>query len=271
MPEARASVIVRTKNEARAVERAFAALRAQTVSVEIVVVDSGSSDGTLEIARAWCDELVEIPPERFTYGRALNVGAERANAPFHFALSAHCAPARADWVERSLAHYERGDVAATNGIETFPDGTPVARVFYQDAAHARANPYWGFSNHASSWRGDVWRRFPFDERLEATEDREWSWRVLDAGWVIAFDPGLWVDMSHAWRASSRNVYRRKLRETRALAAFAPLPRYGLREALAEWWSPPDREHSALFHRLNYRRAAGLAGKYRGLAATRRGS
>lgn len=269
MPEPRASVVVRAKNEARSIERTFSALREQTVPVEIVVVDSGSTDGTVEIARRRCDRLIEIPAERFTYGHALNVGAEAAAAPFHFSLSAHCFPERRDWVERSLSHYEREDVAGTNGIQTFPDGSPVEEVFHRDARHARDHVLWGFSNHAASWRAEVWRLFPFDETLTSSEDRKWELEVTEAGWVIAYDPALWVDLSHQWDGGAFFQYRRKLLETKGLAEFAPLPPYRVRDAVREWWAPPDRRHSALFHRLNYRRAAGILGKYRGLAATRR--
>jgi hypothetical protein len=43
----------------------------------------------------------------------------------------------------------------------------------------------------------------------------------------------------------------------------------LRDALHEWWTgiPQDRR-PPLYHRLNYRRAVGLAGKYAGLRSTR---
>ena len=111
----RASVVVRAKDEARDIERTFKVLRRQTVPVEIVVVDSGSTDGTVEIAKRWCDRLIEIPAENFTYGYSANLGAEAASAPFCFSLSAHCAPEGDDWVEHSLRHYAREDVAATNG------------------------------------------------------------------------------------------------------------------------------------------------------------
>src|SRR5207244_4709371 len=104
------------------------------------------------------------------------------------ALSSHCFPDRTDVIERSLAHYERADVAATCGARSFPDGSPVESAFYQDLEHARAHPEWGFSNHASSWRADVWKRFPFDDHIAAAEDREWSWRVLGADLTIVFDP-----------------------------------------------------------------------------------
>jgi len=266
----RASVIVRAKNERRSIERALTALRAQTVEPEIIVVDSGSTDGTREIAARYCDRLIDIAPERFTFGYALNVGARAADAPIHFALSAHCFPQRSDWIERALAHYERADVAGTQGDVTLPDGAPLEGTFIEDAAFARAHPGWGFSNHASSWRASVWERFPFDERLEAAEDKEWALRVLDAGWVIAVDPALWVDLSHGWRNGLVRSYRRQKLNSRVVSEFASLPPYTARDLAREWWSePPDRRRSPWRFRLNHRRAAVLLGKWAGSRAAHR--
>ena len=262
MGTARASVIVRCKNEARTLAATLDALERQTVRPEVVFVDSGSTDGSRELGSERCDVLLDLPPVSFTYGRALNLGAAAATAPIHFACSAHCVP-REDWVERSLAHYEREDVAATNGIQTFADGSAVREVFYQDAAHAREDVYWGFSNHASSWRASVWSEFPFEERLDYGEDREWAWRVTAAGFVIAFDPALWVDLSHSW-TGVRNVFQRQRRAARGLRAFAQMPGYTARDVLAEWWREiPEDGHSRAFHRLNPGRMAGLAGKWSG--------
>jgi rhamnosyltransferase len=263
-----ATVIVRARNAARTIEQTLDALRAQTVRTEILVVDSGSTDGTLEIALRHADRVVQMPPEEFTFGRALNVGAREARGEIHFALSSHCRPERDDWIERSLAHYEREDVGATCGARELPDGSPLEGVYYEDLERAREHPEWGFSNHASSWRAHVWKSFPFDEHIRAAEDREWSWRVLGADMTIAFDPLLWVDLSHRWK-SAREAYRRGRLEWPALASFARIERYGFRELAHEWWTDmPDNRHSPLFHRLNYRRWAELLGKYRGLAVTR---
>jgi rhamnosyltransferase len=268
---AEASVIVRVKDEARTIERTLQSLRRQTVQPEIIVVDSGSRDGSLEIAKRYCDQLIQIRPEEFTYGRALNIGANAASAPVHFALSAHCWPERNDWIERSLAHYSRPDVAGTNGETFFADFTPLREPFYQDAAHARSNPFWGFSNHASSWRAATWEQFPFDEEIDYAEDREWSWRVLDAGWVIVYDPALWVSLEHSWKGGMRDIYNRQRRAQAAIASFAPLPPYRLRDMLHEWWFvAPDKRHSMAFHRVNPLRFPALIGKYvgrrQGLAA-----
>lgn len=261
----RASVIVRARDEEAAIERTLSALRDQTVDVELIVVDSGSTDGTLEIARRWCDRLIELPSERFTYGRALNVGAEAASAPIHFALSAHCAPERGDWIERSLDLYERSEVAATNGALHYPDGRPLHETFYQGARTARASPLWGFSNHAASWRGTVWSQHPFNESMTACEDKEWSWRVLSAGWLIAYDPTLRVSTAHRERSGVVAYFKRVEREARELSAYSDLPPHGLPDALDEWWNhyPRDDRYPPLFHRANYYRIAEISGRYVG--------
>jgi rhamnosyltransferase len=230
----RATVIVRARDAAATIERALEGLRAQTVSVEIVVVDSGSSDATVEIARRYCDQLIEIGAGEFSFGRALNIGARAAGAPVHFALSAHCAPGDTAWVERSLAHYERPEVAGTSGYRA-PGPLGQTGVFFQGSAELRAHPYWGYSNTAGSWRAEVWERFPFDESLDAAEDREWSWRVLESGYVIAMDPALEVASDHRRSAGLRQLYNRYRKEAEAIAGFAADRPYPIGAAVRDWW------------------------------------
>lgn len=265
----RASVIVRTQDSERTVEGILTDLREQTVRPEVLVVDSGSTDRTVELTRPLCDRLLELPRDGYRPGRALNLAAAEAAAPVHFALSSHCRLTRRDWIERSLAHFADERVAAVNGAERLPDSSPLPSPFLQTAADARRHPLWGLSNHASAWRADVWREHAFDERLPTAEDKEWAIRVLDAGWLIAFDSALWVEMSHRWRRGALVHFRRERQETAVVGSYLPLPPYGLREVLHDWWTPPDQRHSPFFHRVNYRRIAGLAGRYLGHRAAAR--
>lgn len=268
---AAASAIVRCRDKADTLELTLTSLQQQTVRPEIVVVDSGSRDGSLDIARRLGDQLVEIPPENFTFGHGLNVGARAASAPIHIALSSHCRLERPDWVEIALSHYERDEVAGVTGYHSLPDATPLSEPFDQDAAHAQAHPFWGFSNHASSWRASVWERHPFNEGLGAAEDREWALRVLRDGGVIVVDPRLHVDLSHVWRSGLRELYFRQRGSAQAIASFADLPPYGVGECVREWWGAmPDQRHSPLFYRLDPRRMVGLAAKYAGIRRARHG-
>lgn len=267
----RASVIVRTRDSERTLEHVLSGVRAQTVPCEVVVVDSGSHDRTLAIARRWADVILELPAERFSYGRALNVGAAAASAPFHFALSSHSCPPDAYWIERSLSHYGHCEVAATNGALSPPGSRePLTATFHQTLADALTRPWWGFSNTGSSWRARVWAAFPFDETLPACEDKEWGLRVLAAGWTIAFDPKLCTTTSHREQHGLGHLYRRTRREFEAIGSFAALPRVTARDFFAEWLLDISaRGHYRRWRRrMSPLRLADLVGKYHGWRISR---
>lgn len=234
----------------------------QTVRPEIVVVDSGSSDQTIAIASRLADRVVLLTRGSFSYGRALNRGAEVATAPVHFAVSSHCVIPRSDWIERALGHYgRRPDVAATNGQLTDPEGFPLREALFVAADTPMPNPLWGFSNHASSWRADIWRREPFDEELEASEDFEWSDRVLALGCVIVFDPHLTVLPYHYKAAGPVALYRRGKREFLSAAACRAVEPPTLREALTEWWCDRLPGTKPWRQRLSPYRVAVIGGRY----------
>jgi rhamnosyltransferase len=260
--DARASVVVRTFNSASKLSSCLRSLRDQTVRAELIVVDSGSQDRTLEIAERTADRIVELGDDPFSYGRALNRGASVATAPVHFALSSHCVIPRRDWIERALRHYQRPDVAATNGQQTLPDGSPLTEVFYLRGSSNLPNPLWGFSNHASSWRADVWRREPFDEALIASEDFEWSDRVVGLGFTIVFDPALTVSGHHRTAEGPRALYHRSYREFLGTAACRPVQPLTLRRSLREWWSEHPAGTKPHRQRLSPYRVAMIAGRYR---------
>ena len=265
----RASVIIRTKDSARTLGRALSLLRAQTVPAEIIVVDSGSNDETLAMARERADRVIEIGADRFSFGRALNVGAAAARAPIHFALSSHSFPPDNRWIERSLSKYDRPQVAGTSGAPVRPGShEPLLTTFYQTLSDAISHPTWGFSNTGSSWRADVWADFPFDEQLPACEDKEWGFRVLAAGWMIAVDSTLSVSATHRKHHGIRHLYRRTQREFAALGSFVSFPPFTIRDFLREWFTdmPAHAPYYGWRRRLSYFRLAELLGKYQGLKA-----
>ena len=257
------SVIVRCRDKADTIAATLACIREQSEPAEIVVVDSGSTDGTLDIARRRADVIVEIAPDDFSYGRALNLGAEAAHGEVHAALSAHVTLPHREWLARATDHLARDGVAGASGHMTRADGEVLLEPV--DQGFEQWMPTWGFTNTAAAWRADVWREHRFDEVMSACEDKEWAWRVLRAGWRIAIDPRLAVSGIHRRKAGMRDLLRRCSAESRELVLRTDMPPISARDALSRWWNDVSRddETPALLHRLSYFRMTEIAGSYIG--------
>jgi rhamnosyltransferase len=229
-----ASTIVRSFNSAKTLIDTIESLRAQSVAVEIIVVDSGSTDSTLAIARNAADTVIEIDRADFTYGHALNVGARAASSSVHIAVSSHCVLPRADWVEITKQYFCDERVVAAVGAEICARGYNLEAPFLADHNYLVNHPWWGMSNHASGWSAAAWRMQPFDEQLIACEDKEWSMRATRTGSLLVADPRLIVSVAHRRLQGSRAYIRRVKKEVVAISEFSDVPEFDLRTAAQDF-------------------------------------
>jgi rhamnosyltransferase len=268
--EPQISVIIRARDEAAAIGRCMDLVAGQRTGerrVEMVVVDSGSRDRTVAIARDREALVLPIAPAEFSFGRSLNLGAAAARGELLVALSAHAFPPDERWLERLSEPFADPRVACASGDRYGPDGAPLAGPVEQDIALARANPGWGYSNGAGAFRASLWRERPFREDLPGCEDREWSWHWLERGRRCIVDPALVVDHDHT-HDSLAEIYLRARREAEGLARFADGAAEPERGLLSEWWSDRRFYSSPLRARLSHRRAARLLGARAGLRRAR---
>jgi rhamnosyltransferase len=265
------TVIVRAKDEAPAIGRTLDLLAGQRLDgweQEVLVVDSGSTDGTSDLARERGARVIEIPAATFTFGGSLNTGCAAASGELLVALSAHAFPRDEGWLARMVAALDDPQVACANGQDYDVDGGEMRAPRTQDRALAERNPYWGYSNAAGIFRAELWREHHFREDMPGTEDKEWAWHWLQRGRVVRIDPALNVEHSHA-KDPLPEIYERSRREWRGYAMFLDLPRYGVGALLREWWTDKASWRSHARARLSHRRAARLLGKYAGLRGVTR--
>lgn len=244
------SVVIRAKNEAESIGRTIDLLENQTIECELIVVDSGSSDGTRDIARNKGARVIEIPADDFTFGGSLNTGTEAATAPIVVALSAHAFPTHDRWLEAMVNAFDHPKVACAVGGRRHPDGGEIDGRLEQDAELARRHPWSGYSNAAGGYRRELWQQYPFRPDMPGTEDKEWAWHWLQQGYVCVIAPDLKVDHDHT-KDPLRDTWIRARREWIGYGMYMDLEPYPARAAVRDF----IREARQYRHPVNIAREA----------------
>jgi rhamnosyltransferase len=205
------SVVIPVKNAAPFLPGLMAALRGQKPAPprEVVLVDSMSSDGTREIAQAY-SEIRIVPIERFSHGRARNLGAREARGSIVVLMTQDAAPADERWLARLLEPFSDPRVAAVysrqapredaNPMERyfllthFPPGPMLRREKKDGSTPSLQNVF--FSNVSGAIRRNLLLQYPFDEELIMSEDQQLSRDLIEAGYVVVYQPESVVIHSH---------------------------------------------------------------------------
>lgn len=225
-----ASIVIRCLNEVEHIGRLLQGLKEQTFrDFEIIVVDSGSTDGTLDVVTKDDVQLLHIQPQDFSFGRSLNMGCEAANGRYLVAISAHCYPEDSLWLENLLASFRDDDVGVAYGRQR---GHPEShfsehRIFQKWFPDQRSARQEGpFCNNANcAVRAELWRGNGYDENLTGLEDIAFARDAMRDGWRVAYEPDASVIHVHyETRAQTRNRYRR---EAMALQALFPNEHFNL--------------------------------------------
>ncbi|MGE5620444.1 MAG: glycosyltransferase family 2 protein [Sphingomonadaceae bacterium] len=199
----RVSVVIRAKNEATYIGETLAAVQGQRYrDYEVIVVDSGSTDRTPEIATEYGAELIPIDPKEFTYGRALNLGIAHSSGELLVSLSAHATPETDQWLGNLVSGFRHKGVAGVYGRHIPRDnasffellGMRLSGVTAKEPRYQTSSAR--FSNANGAVRRDLWEMLPFDETLPGAEDIYWAREMQRLGYAIVFEPKAAVFHSH---------------------------------------------------------------------------
>lgn len=222
----RVSIIFRALNEEKWFTDALEACRAlQTdeLDVEIILVDSGSTDATLDIAQRFGCRIVHIKKADFTFGRSLNYGCEAASGDYLVFISAHCIPAHKNWLTNLIAPLQDGTADYAYGRQI---GHDVSR-FSEHQIFAQYFPAYdklpqddGFINNANSAiRRSVWEKHKFDEAVTGLEDMVLGQQVRNDGGQIGYVAD--APVVHIHEETFSQTRRRYYREALTLRQIMP--------------------------------------------------
>jgi rhamnosyltransferase len=208
------SIIILTRNGEATIGECLGQIYTQNYTdFEVIVIDSASTDRTLDILSNFPVKVFNIKVEEFGHGKTRNYGAKLAKGKYLVYLTQDAIPFNENWLENLLQNFNDKDVAGAysrnvpkEGCDPFEAryitrgwGTEKQLKSIKDPASNYPASYKElvfFSNTSSCIRKDVWEKIPFDDNLVQTEDQDWARNVLEAGYKISYDPASMVLHSH---------------------------------------------------------------------------
>jgi rhamnosyltransferase len=185
---------------------------------EVIVIDSGSTDGTPELATRHGASVHRIKAGEFDHGATRNLGASLSTGRYVVFLVQDALPADDNWLASMVENLDADEtVAGVYGRQIpRPDSSPLTQALMRDwptSGLERREQFSGgpeayaalppaarrslavFDDVSSCVRRSVWERIPF-ERTRFGEDLRWGKAVVEAGHRLVYEPRSAVLHSH---------------------------------------------------------------------------
>lgn len=222
------SIVIPTKNAGELLKKVLEMVFSQetTYEYEVICVDSGSTDCTLDIIRSFPCRLYTIPAECFGHGKTRNYGAFKGTGTYIVFLTQDALPASKCWLQNFIDAMELDkDVAGGFGIhftypecnifdardikkhfENFGDKTVIYELnndnkkrYQTDDAYMHKMIF--FSDNNSCVRRDVFEHYPYPD-VDFAEDQMWAKEILERGYKKLYCPNAPVYHSHNYKLST---------------------------------------------------------------------
>lgn len=195
---------------------------------EVIIIDSGSTDRTIEIASNYPLRLYKIAKSEFGHGKTRNLGARVSRGRYIVFLTQDATPANESWLQNLVMplaedsrvagvysrQIPRSDCNPCEWRDIERGAAPVSvvkRVNVEDDLQKKnydkhMRMIIVFSNVSSCIRKEALDLLPFSEAIVMVEDQEWSKRAIEAGWTVRYESSSSVYHSH--NHSLRALYQR---------------------------------------------------------------
>jgi len=172
------SIVIRTYNEEKHLGEILEKISKQSYkNYEVIIVDSGSTDNTIDIASKFnFVKIINIKKEDFTFGYSLNVGIENSNGEFIIMISGHCIPVDDNWIKNIIRPFENNDVGISYGRQIGTKDTKFSEHSIFETWFPNVSDYnqknIPFCNNANcSIRKSIWLELGgYDETAPGLED-----------------------------------------------------------------------------------------------------
>ncbi len=244
------SIVIPTFNGEITIGNLLSQLRAQSTyaDAEIIVVDSSSTDGTVDCARHFGARVISIDQANFNHGTTRNRGILESRGKWVCLFTQDALPITPNYLETLVRSVEKASAAGgfarqiprpdasplvRRDVEAWIAGSKNRRIQHMDSFNRflQGSPFERylfcvFDNVASIVKRDVWEKIPFPA-TPFGEDIEWAYRILCNGYTLVYEPDAVVQHSH--ERSPNYVYKRI-----AIDHYHLYQIFGLRTVPSRW-------------------------------------
>ncbi|MDQ8193813.1 glycosyltransferase [Coraliomargarita sp. SDUM461004] len=223
------SLVMRSYNEAWAIADTLKAIFAQDYagSIELIVLDSGSTDGSHEIIRQYQpQEFIIAEPGTYVPGKVLNQGFRLASHEWVVFLNSDATPANDQWLKELLqaaVDTPKLGAAFSRQIPRKDCEAVFAHDYDRCFGPARESDQWDhfFSMVSCVAQKSVWEQYPIREDLQYAEDDEWTRRMKAAGYATVLASESIAIHSHNY--TPEQSYKRAKGDAIAVAQAGNIP------------------------------------------------
>jgi glycosyltransferase involved in cell wall biosynthesis len=213
------SIIIPVKNGIVTIGECLDAIFNQTLieNTEVIIIDSGSTDGTLDVLKEYPIRLYQIPPEEFNHGNTRQYGVSLANGELVVMTVQDAIAADNKWLEKMVSHFSDEQVAGVCGMQKVPHkkgynphkwfrpiNHPSVEILDPENYSKDHQPR-GWDDVNAMYRKEIMQKIPF-RTIDFGEDFLWASDTFNAGYKLVFDQRARVEHYH--HATPEKVYQR---------------------------------------------------------------
>ena len=220
------SIIIRTFNEEKYLSQLLDKILLQDIglhSVEIIIVDSGSTDNTIEISKKYNCIIETIRKNEFSFGKSLNIGCRKANGEILVFISGHCIPFDNNWLINLIYPIIKSIVVLSYGRQIGNSSSKFSEQqlfekYYPKESNIPQDSFFCNNANAAILKSN-WEIHEFDEELTGLEDMHLAKKLYKNGLKIGYVANAVV--YHLHHENWKKIKNRYEREAIALQKIMP--------------------------------------------------
>ena len=222
------SIVIPTKNAGalfdKVLERVFQ--QETNYTYEVICVDSGSSDGTLDIIKKYPCLLYQIPASEFGHGKTRVYGASKGTGEYIIFITQDAMPASQKWLQNFIdamkidpeivggfgIHYPYPNCNVIDKrdlyyhFKNFGEDNTIFQITDENRERYKEEEGYRhllsfFSDNNACVRRDVFEKYPYED-VSFAEDQIWAKHMIELGYKKLYCPFAPVYHSHNYKLST---------------------------------------------------------------------